>query len=66
MEEVIWCWSLQNPVDVIFIFRGLHEKEIKINLKDDLTIFNLKDEEKELIEKLLIIEHSIYMVNLNK
>jgi len=34
MEEIIWCWSLKDPDNVIFIFRGLFQKEIEIDLRD--------------------------------
>ena len=57
MEEVIWCWSFEDCDNIIFIFRTLPHKEIKIDLREIFNGVNIENSklnqnEKELIKYL--------------
>lgn len=58
MEEVIWCWSFENSDNIIFIFRTLLHKEIKIDLRKIYNYYSFNDikfnkQEQELLQFLL-------------
>jgi hypothetical protein len=62
MEEVIWCWSFKDPNNIIFIFRGLFQKEIEIDLRDIYTSINEKGikltTDEDLLLKSLLTDYS--------
>lgn len=56
-NRVIWCWSLSDPNNTIFIFRGFKEKEIKIDFKEFKGTTTIKKtwllkKEQELVKKI--------------